>query len=106
MTLKARCGNCNAWLKSVRNGICRARSPQVILLGMQQAPSVNLPGLRTQAQAQPVTMTVFPEMKEGGWCREWEPTVELEGAFMQQAHKEAAEGNGEAEKQAEAAPQA
>ena len=91
MSLKARCGNCNAWLKSVRNGICRARSPQVILLGMQQAPGVALPGLRTQAQASPVTMTVFPEMKENGWCRQWEPVAELEGAFLEAANGKQAE---------------
>lgn len=90
MSLKARCGNCNAWLKGPRDGACRANPPQVILLGMQQArPAVDLPGIRAASQAQPVTATFFPQMKESGWCRAWEPVAELEAAFMAEAHKEA-----------------
>lgn len=83
MMLKANCGNCSAFQKMAQNGVCRARPPIPIMIGMQQRPGIK--GLAGPS-AEPLVMSYFPPMKDTGWCREWEPRADMESAFMQAAN--------------------
>jgi hypothetical protein len=47
-----------------------------------------------------MVLTVFPQMKDTGWCRDWEPSTAMEGAFMRAAKEH---GNGQQAKETEAA---
>jgi hypothetical protein len=99
MALKAACGHCNAWLaQGGKAGVCRARPPQALLAGMKQSPG--LAGIPGSARAEPMVLTVFPQMKDTGWCRDWEPSTAMEGAFMRAAKEH---GNGQQAKETEAA---
>lgn len=72
------------------NGMCRARSPVPVLLGMQQLPPVSglVRGMNGHQAAQPIVQAFFPPVHEDCWCMEWseaeperaELTIEHEGA--------------------------
>lgn len=83
--LKASCGNCSAWVREKgKQGICRARPPVPLIVGMQKQPG--FPGL-SPTQVSPLVSSFFPPMLEVGWCREWEPRVDMEGEFMKAARE-------------------
>jgi hypothetical protein len=78
--LIANCGNCNAYMKeNPIQGVCRAKPPVPILLGIKQRAV--LQGL-PDSGAEPMITSYFPPMRKEGWCREWEPTEAMEGAFI------------------------
>jgi hypothetical protein len=85
--LRACCGNCNAYMKENPNqGVCRAKPPVPLMIGM--AKRHQLAGL-PQQNAEPIVTSYFPPMRKEGWCREWEPTSEMEGALIEAAQQKA-----------------
>lgn len=64
------CETCNAFLlvdKQNGVGICRAKSPAVFLVGVQerQGPLGKV--------GEPITTSAFPQVQKDRWCREWGP---------------------------------
>jgi hypothetical protein len=79
-TDKPCCRNCNAWRLIKGNiGECLAQPPVPLFMGMQRVPVVGArimqPGSKPQMQQQPIVHAAFPNMKDFGWCRAWEPVV-------------------------------
>jgi hypothetical protein len=62
------CGNCRHWLSVTgsQGGICRARPPVPLLLGMQRSAI---------GQPQPVVATYWPETAQDMACGEWSVRV-------------------------------
>lgn len=67
-----RCGNCDAWMPvdAQGGGLCRARPPLPVFIGMGQSGSV-IRAPEAPRGAEPVFVSQFPQMKAHGWCREW-----------------------------------
>jgi hypothetical protein len=73
---KPACENCNAWLRTNGNaGLCRARPPAPVFLGLGQPAVV----FGQNANPVPIIEAHFPTMMAHGWCREWQP----EGGTLQ-----------------------
>jgi hypothetical protein len=72
-----KCGGCNAYTAdpgSQVQGVCRARPPTPLVLGVQQAPgAMLLKGGAGGGAMMPVIQGVFPPMRADSWCREWQP---------------------------------
>lgn len=90
--LMANCGNCAFYMREPgkpvpAQSLCRAHSPQVVMVGLAQRSK--LAGIPEQAP-QPITHTVFPSMRKEGWCGDWAPTAQMEGAFIDAANERAA----------------
>ena len=73
MPIDQKCGNCNAYLAGANpgEGVCRAKPPTPIMIGVQQMPV----GLMKapQMQQMPVFQGIFPPMRSTSWCRDWQP---------------------------------
>jgi hypothetical protein len=68
------CGNCNAFQAGANGeGVCRARPPTAIMVGIQQMPGIGLLKSGPQMQQVPVFQGVFPPMRASSWCRDWQP---------------------------------
>lgn len=75
-TSKDMCSNCTAFVMDpgrADQGVCRARPPTPLVLGMQQMPG-NVIAHRGQGgpAVMPIIQGVFPPMKATSWCREYE----------------------------------
>ena len=81
------CSNCNAWLlipgqKDV--GECRAKPPVPLFMGMQEIPIARpaiVSGQQPRIMNKPIVHAAFPNMKNFGWCREWQPQGYEEGTW-------------------------
>ena len=63
-----KCENCDAFLReNATQGFCRAKPPVPIMIGMGQ-PVISM---GVEQQARPAIVSYFPQMMNGGWCREW-----------------------------------
>lgn len=69
-----RCGNCDAFLPQGREGLCRARPPTPIMIGLGQ-PALAL----GNTGPVPAIQSFFPQMRPEGWCRGWALKIDGEG---------------------------
>ncbi len=79
MSRQETCRTCAAYVASrpnARDGMCRARSPVPVMVGMAQQPAIA--GLmNAHQQAIPVVQGYFPPVHEDIWCMEWQPQASV-----------------------------